>query len=76
MPSKILLSFLSFSDYLLQDAYIIFQNNVDNFEVVPKICQSGLGYQLIIWIQILMIVTMIQQVRAVRNLLLPYTPPY
>ena len=30
--------FLSFSDNLLQDAFIIFQNGADNFEIVYKIC--------------------------------------
>ena len=38
-PTKIAMPFLSFSDNLLQDAYIIFQNNVDNFETAHKTCQ-------------------------------------
>ena len=30
--------FLSFLDNLLQDAYVIFQNGVDIFEIEHKIC--------------------------------------
>ena len=31
-PTKILMTFLSVSDNLLEDVYIILQRNVDNFE--------------------------------------------
>ena len=36
--NKLLMLFPSFSENLLQDAYIIFQNSVDNFEIVHKTC--------------------------------------
>ena len=43
-PTEILLPFLSFSDNLFKDAYIIFQKSVDNFEIVHKTCSIfGLG---------------------------------
>ena len=35
-PTKILLTFLNFSDNLLLDAYIIFSKNVDYVEIVHK----------------------------------------
>ena len=37
LATKFLMPFLSFSDNLIQDAYVNFQNSVDNFEVVNKI---------------------------------------
>ena len=38
-PTKILMPFLGFSDYLLQDTEIDFQKkSVDNFEIVHKTC--------------------------------------
>ena len=50
-PSRISMSFLSFSDNLLQDVYLIFHNSVVNFKIVHKTCSSaqdmlnsGLGY--------------------------------
>ena len=33
-----LMPFFIFSDNLLQDAHITFQNSVDNFEIVHKTC--------------------------------------
>ena len=33
-PTKILIPFLRFSDSLLQDSHTVFQNSVDNFEIV------------------------------------------
>ena len=35
--------FLSFLDYLLKDAYIIFQKGVDNFDQVQNMVILGLG---------------------------------
>ena len=32
------MAFLSFSDNLIQNAYIIFQNSADNFEIANKTC--------------------------------------
>ena len=37
-PTSILMQFLSSLDNLLQDAYIILQEGVDNFEVEHKTC--------------------------------------
>ena len=37
-PTEILMSFLSFSDNLFQDNYIIFQQKVDNYEIEQKTC--------------------------------------
>ena len=37
-PTKILMQHLSFSDNLLQNAYVIFQKSVDNFEIADKTC--------------------------------------
>ena len=37
-PTLILMPFFSFLDNLLQDAYIIFQQDVDNFEIEHKTC--------------------------------------
>ena len=37
-PSQILMLFLSSLDNLLQDAYIIFQKGVGNFEIEHKTC--------------------------------------
>ena len=37
---KNLMSFLSSSDSLLQDAYIIFHKSVDNFEIMHKTCSN------------------------------------
>ena len=39
-PTKVLMPFLSFSDNLPQDAYIILQKSVDNFEIAHKTCSS------------------------------------
>ena len=37
-PTLILMLFLSSLDNLLEDAYIIFQKDVDNFEIEHKTC--------------------------------------
>ena len=44
-PTEILMSFLSFSDNLLQDSYFSFQSGVDNFQVgiVPNMLNFGLS---------------------------------
>ena len=39
-PNKILTQLLSFTSNLLQDAYIVFQNGVDNFEISHKTCSN------------------------------------
>ena len=43
MPTKILMLSSSFPDILLQDAYIIFQNSVNNFEVEHKMAKFWFG---------------------------------
>ena len=40
-PTLILMLFLSSLDNLLSDAYIIFQKDVDNFEIENKTCNFG-----------------------------------
>ena len=42
-PTKILMSFSNLSDNLLQDAYIIFKNSVDNFDIAHK------TYSILVW---------------------------
>ena len=37
-PTKMSMPFLSSLDNLLEDAYIIFENGVDNFEIEHKTC--------------------------------------
>ena len=44
LSTKMLLQLLSFSDNLFQNTYIMFQNNVDNFEIALKnILHFGFG---------------------------------
>ena len=45
-PTNMLLPFLSSLDNLLQDAYIIFQKGVDNFEIAHKHANFWLGVSL------------------------------
>ena len=62
-PTKMLTLFLCFSNNLLQDTFIIFPKNVDNFEIAPKQTNK----QTRIWLFLYVLVVDIKEILKLFN---------